>query len=265
MHGYPTLARRYIGGMTGASRAQIETRVSSREAGLGGQRSRAMPSEHTVTGRIAGRPWRTAIDFNEARPLIRHLGTAAFIVCAYLTGMRPGEILGLRTGCCPDPVPLADGRPGRHLIRGLVFKTATDEDGNHQSGGAERGVPWVAITPVVNAIRVLEQMVPDGHLLFDHEVHDPVSHRPGTGSLKTSSLRERIEDFTAWANQEASLHGLANEMIPADPRGKIGLRRFRRFLSALFPCRDSRRRRQADLRSVQFDYLFLAAAYHGTT
>ena len=34
---------------------------------------------------------------------MRHLGTAAFIVCAYLTGMRPQEILGLRTGCCPDP------------------------------------------------------------------------------------------------------------------------------------------------------------------
>ena len=103
--------------------------------------------------------------------------------------MRPGEILGLRTGCCPDPAPGPDGRAGRHLIRGLEFKTATDEDGNHQSGGAEREVPWVAITPVVNAIRVLERMVPDGHLLFDHHAHDLPASRPGTGSLKPSALR----------------------------------------------------------------------------
>jgi hypothetical protein len=62
-------------------------------------------------------------------------------VCAYLTGMRPGEILGLRSGCCPDPVPGPDGRAGRHLIRGHEYKTATDEHGNHWSGGAEREAP----------------------------------------------------------------------------------------------------------------------------
>jgi hypothetical protein len=140
-------------------------------------------------------------------------------------------ILGLRTGCCPDPVPGPDGRPGRHLIRGHEFKTATDEDGNHQSGGAEREAPWVAITPVVNAIRVLERMVPAGHLLFDHHAHDLPSSRAGTGSLKVSTLRERIEDFVTWANREAASHGLAGETIPADPHGNIGLSRFRRSLA----------------------------------
>jgi hypothetical protein len=44
-----------------------------------------------VTGAIAGKPWRAALDFNEAPSLMRHLGTAAFIVCGFLTGMRPGE------------------------------------------------------------------------------------------------------------------------------------------------------------------------------
>jgi hypothetical protein len=96
---------------------------------------------------------------------MRHLGTAAFVVCGFLTGMRPGEILGLRTGCCPDPAPGPDGRPGRHLIRSREFKGAVDDDGNHLSAGTEREAPWVAITPVVNAIRVLERMVPAEHLL----------------------------------------------------------------------------------------------------
>ena len=94
--------------------------------------------------------------------------------------MRPGEILGLRTGCCLDPVPGPDGQPGRHLIRGREFKTATDEYGNHQSGGAEREAPWVAITPVVNAIRVLERIVTEGCLLLDHPCPRPAV-QPGRG------------------------------------------------------------------------------------
>jgi len=73
----------------------------------------------------------------------------------------------------------------------------------------EREVPWVAITPVVNAIRVLERMVPDGHLLFDHHAHDLQFARQGTGTLKKSGLRTRIEDFVTWANREAARHGLA--------------------------------------------------------
>ena len=232
VNGKPAVARTYIGGITGASRSQVG-QVITREglAAAAAQRPGPCPMDVPVTGRIAGKPWRTLLDFNEAPVLMRHLGTAAFVVCAYLTGMRPGEILGLRTGCCPAPASGPDGRPGRHLIRGHEYKTATDEDGNHQSGGAEREAPWVAITPVVNAIRVLERMVPAGHLLFDHHAHDLPGSRAGTGSLKVSALRDRIEDFVTWANREAASHGLAGEVIPADPHGNIGLSRFRRSLA----------------------------------
>jgi len=232
-NGKALLARSYIGGITSASRYQV-SQVISREglAAAAAQRPGPCPMDIPVTGRIAGKPWRMSLDFNEALVLMRHLGTAAFIVCAYLTGMRPGEILGLRTGCCPDPALGPGRRPGRHLIRGHEFKTATDKHGNHRSGGTERDVPWVAITPVVNAIRVLERMVPDGHLLFDHHAHDLPSSRPGTGSLKLTALRDRIEDFAAWASREAGSRGLAGEAIPADPNGNISTGRFRRFLSA---------------------------------
>jgi hypothetical protein len=146
-------------------------------------------------------------------------------------GARPGEVLALRTGCCPAPAPGPDGQPGRHLIRGLEFKNATDGDGNHLSSGAEREAPWVAITPVVNAIRVLERMVPDGHLLFGHDSHDVSGERPDTGSLKPTALRERIEAFIDWANREAARHGLPGQAIPADPHGPVGLIRFRRSLA----------------------------------
>ncbi|MXG30158.1 hypothetical protein [Streptomyces sp. YIM 132580] len=66
---------------------------------------------------------------------MRHLGTACFIVLAYLTGMRPAEVLGLEAGCCPEVVS------GRHLIYGCEFKNAFDEDGNHHSAGCPREVP----------------------------------------------------------------------------------------------------------------------------
>lgn len=36
------------------------------------------PLNVPVTGRIAGKPWLPALDFNEAPSLMRHLGTAAF-------------------------------------------------------------------------------------------------------------------------------------------------------------------------------------------
>ncbi len=230
--GKPAPAIAYIGALTGASRRQVEW--FTRREGMAAEVTRrpgSCPMDIPVTGRIEGRPWRTTLDFNEARTLMRHLGTAAFIVCAYLTGARPGEVLALRTGCCPDPAPGPDGQAGRHLIRGLEFKTATDDDGNHRSGGAEREAPWVAITPVVSAIRVLERMVPDGHLLFGHDAHDARGDRPDTGSLKPAALRERIEDFADWANREAARHGLPGQAIPADPHGPIGLVRFRRSLA----------------------------------
>jgi hypothetical protein len=167
------LARTYIGGITGASARQIG-RIVEREGliAAAARRPGPCPLAIPVTGRVAGRPWREAIDFTETATLMRHLGTAVFIVRSFLTGIRPREVLGLRTGCCTDPEPDAAGRVGRHLIRGHEYKTATDEHGNHQSAGEEREVPWVAIAPVVHAIRVLERIVPDGALLFDRNAHD---------------------------------------------------------------------------------------------
>ncbi|MCX5317639.1 integrase [Streptomyces sp. NBC_00154] len=231
-HGKPALARQYIMGITGASGRQVDT-LNERH-GLtkaAAERPGPCPLNVPVTGRIAGAPWREVLDFNEASSLMRHLATAAFIVCSYLTGMRPEEALGMVSGCCPDPQPDERGEVGRHLIHSHEWKTATDEEGNHTSAGAEREVPWVAITPVVNAIRVLERMVPPGSLLFDHLAHDLRFARQGTGSLKPGALRTRIEEFVDWANTEAAAQGLPGEAIASDPHGAIGTARFRRSLA----------------------------------
>ncbi|MFG2481030.1 hypothetical protein [Streptomyces fagopyri] len=49
-------------------------------------------------------------------------------------------------------------------------------------------------------------------------------------------MRTRIEDFIAWANDEATAHGIPHEVIPPevippDPHGNVGIGRFRRSLA----------------------------------
>jgi integrase len=226
------LARAYIQGLTGASKGQLDA-VARRYglAELATEQAGPCPLAIPVTGLIEGRPWRMVMDYAETRSLARHLGTAAFLVASYLTGIRPHEALGMRAGCCPDPAAdQGSGRP-RHLIYSREYKTAVDEEGNHLEAGAIREVPWVAIAPVVCAIRQLERMVPDGALLFDSKVHDHVSRPRAGGALKTSAMHARIADFTAWANTEARRHGLDGETIPPDPLGPVTPSRLRRTLA----------------------------------
>ncbi|MFE9725926.1 integrase [Streptomyces sp. NPDC005794] len=230
--GRTTIAGAYIAALTGASLSQVYSITRDhgwRQAAL--DRPGRCPLRVPVTGKLGGFPWREAVDYTEAGFLMRQLGTACFVIIAYLTGMRPGEAAGLRSGCCPDPRPDTAGRTGRHLITSTVYKTARDEDGNHRSEGEVRAAPWVAIAPVVNAIRVLERMVSQGQLLFDHHAHDLRGTRAGSGSLTVHTLGTRVEDFITWANHEAAARGLAHEVIPPDPHGRIGTERFRRSLA----------------------------------
>jgi integrase len=230
--GRSMLACTYIAALTGASTSQVNRFAAKHQLYTPvAERPGACPLHVPIRGQIDGKPWREHIDFEEAAELMRHLGTAAAILCLYLTGMRPQEVQGLRSGCCPDPEPTADGASGRHLIRSRHYKNVTDEDGNHISAGENREVPWVAITPVVHAIRVLERMVPDGELLLSARHHAFASHRGNHGALKGGALNDRIERFAVWVNREATSLGLSHQTVPEDPYGAIGLARFRRTLA----------------------------------
>ncbi|MFJ9146584.1 integrase [Streptomyces sp. NPDC102270] len=221
------LATTYIAAVTGAATRQVQNAIrrAGRKEHLARSPDIRCPLPTQITGTVAGRPWTDHVNYSEAHMLMRHLGTAAFIVMGYLTGMRTGEVLGLRSGCCP---PVASGR---HLIYGHVFKTARDEHGNHLSSGMEREVPWVAITPVVKAIRVLERIVPHGALLFDATTHDFARQRKQTGSLKAISFSQRIGDFVPWVNELAKKLGRPHEAVPDDPHGAVVSLRFRRTLA----------------------------------
>ncbi|MFC0848400.1 integrase [Streptomyces noboritoensis] len=230
VNGRRLAASLYIAGLTESAVVQIHIATSHRRrwkeylaAHPGG-----CPLPSPIKGTVGEASWAPSIDFDEVPLLMRHLGTACFIVLTYLTGMRPGEVLGLRSGCCPNP----DGPGQRHVIHGYVYKTAVDEDGNHLSTGELRDVPWVAIAPAVAAIRVLERIVPAGELLFGSQFHQFGGFGQRTHvALRAETLRERVEHFVDWASQLALRLDRPREVIPPDPHGAIGTGRFRRTLA----------------------------------
>jgi hypothetical protein len=205
------LAATYISFVTGASIRQVHRQVIAgrwRERLLSADGPAPVFTE--LSGTVDGRPWKKFIDYSEAGTFKTHLTTAAYIVVSYLTGMRPREIQGLERGCCPEP------ESGRYLIYGRVYKTAVNEDGNHVPQGTIRDVPWVAIEPVVRAIRTVERINPDGYLF---------------GGLPPDTMNLRVEKFIAWASNLAKTLDRPHEMIPQDRYGSIGVSRFRRTLA----------------------------------
>ncbi|MFJ6770267.1 integrase [Kitasatospora sp. NPDC091257] len=257
VRGNTGLARLYVADRTGCSKGQVDGAANKYGlARLAAERPGPCPMTTPITGLIDGQPWRVSIGFDEAEDLRRHLSTAAAVIIMYLTGMRPQEVQALRSGCCPDPVPVSDGTTrhlihsevtgpaegenpdtgddenadGFHLITGHHYKSVRDDDNNHISAGEIRTVPWVAITPVVRAIRVLERMVPPGELLLSSAHHDS-GKREHHGSLTLVALAARIKELVAWINQEAAAQGLPGQTVPADPRGPISPGRWRRTLA----------------------------------
>lgn len=183
-----------------------------------------------ITGTIDTRPWTGGINFYDVDNLSRLLATAAFIVVAYLTGMRGEECRALRQGCCRT---ITDEKTGqnRHLIYGHVFKGALDESGNTLPAGSERDQPWRAIAPVAKAVEVMEALCPDSDLLFPVRAYTPFQRADGDKAVHPRMIRDRTADLITWCNAKAEEFGRTHESIPADPDGPIVVKRFRRTLA----------------------------------
>ena len=165
-NGHPALATSYLAGRANASKEQVVYAVETYGSNL--PVAGETPLDSPVRGQLDGREWMPHITFHDAPRLMHRLSTACMIVILYLTGMRPGEALELRVGCCPEP-EADDTRPGGYRIHGNYFKGARDADGKHVVGGLPRETPWTVIPPVVRAVRVLERMA-DGPLLFPAKI-----------------------------------------------------------------------------------------------
>ena len=230
-NGRPVLAISYLAGRANASKEQVVYAVRAYGSTL--PVGCETPLDTHVGGLLDGRVWMPYITFHDAARLMHRLSTACMIVILYLTGMRPGEALELRVGCCPE-LDADDARPRGYRIHGHYFKGARDGDGKHVVGGLPRETPWTVIPPVVRAVRVLERMA-DGPLLFPAKT---TWAAPTAGSRKRrgealacQGANGRIAAFTAWVNDYA-VGSRPDERIPDDPHGPIHVNRFRRILSA---------------------------------
>ncbi|MBT2527496.1 hypothetical protein J7E91_19220 [Streptomyces sp. ISL-99] len=230
----PLVNARYIAGKLGVSVQQVSQVVHEQAPTCGLPAGDAgTPLATPITGRINARPWHGSIDFDEARPLGIHLATAALIVIAYLSGMRPEEVLHLQRGCRrirQDPQSPVE----RCQLTGRHFKGVRDAAGSLKPEGEVRGEPWTVVPVVHQAVAVLEDLV-EGDLLFPRAFTHKRDHRHARehlgAAMPTGTAAYRIEQFIIWANRLAARHGRAHEMIPADPTGRLTLRRFRRTVA----------------------------------
>jgi integrase len=95
-----------------------------------------------------GQPWRERFDAISLAREERHLQTAAYILCSYLTGMRDGEVQSLQAGCLKRSLG-RDGQTERLAIEGVTWK---------DRGARGEQVDWITIEPAVHAIRVAERL-----------------------------------------------------------------------------------------------------------
>jgi integrase len=95
-----------------------------------------------------GLPWRGRFDVHTLAHEERQLQTAAYILCAYLTGMRDGEVQAMRPGSLLRSRS-ANGLTERLAIRSLVYKGRKPEG---------EQADWVTIAPAARAILVAERL-----------------------------------------------------------------------------------------------------------
>ena len=189
------------------------------------------PLDIEIGGRIGGQRWVPAIDACEISAWVRRLATACVVVISYLSGMRPGEVLSLRRGCCrrsdaADPLSSHAIDRDAYEVQGKTFKVR-DSSGSTVRGGAVRPHPWYVISPVARAIDVMERLHPH-NLLFCVGAFGTSSRRSTTRTAETTSVNANIAALIGWCNT-AGLPGLP--AIPPDPNGSITMRQFRRTLA----------------------------------
>ena len=189
-----------------------------------------VPVGAPITGGIDGVPWRhNQIGYSEARPMAVLLRTACFIVIAYLSGMRPGEVLNLQRGCASR-----DLKTGIWMIEGRKFKGAVDGKREKIPQGEIRADPWVVVEETARAVEVLEHLH-EQPLLFPNQLNPSATYghpgiRPGRGRTSTR-MGDDIAAFVDWVNAYARENGRDGDVIPPDPEGAISPSRFRRTLA----------------------------------
>ena len=171
---------------------------------------------------MSQRPWRPRFDAKTLAHEERMLQAAAYLVCAYLTGMRDCEVQAMRPGCL-SLTRDEDGGIMRHRVRSTAYKSRSS-----------RGTPaaWVTIAPVAEAINVIEQLAVRAARARGVDTLWPVlSLKTGTKSHVSSEI---VRQLNAYRDHLNALFGTDQPVVPPGPDGvpwRITTRQFRRTIA----------------------------------
>ncbi|MEO1178526.1 MAG: integrase, partial [Pseudomonadota bacterium] len=169
-------------------------------------------------------PWRSGFDHLTVKREERVLQTAAYILCAHLTGMRDCEVQAMRPGCL-DITRSEDGLIERYRVRSTAYKWKRAE-----------GVPadWITIEPVAEAIRVLEHLSKDACAFHGVDTLWPVLDIGRAGKTHVSAeIVRALNAFRDHINSDLGVND-GTDAIPTMHDGKpfkITTRQFRRTLA----------------------------------
>ena len=171
----------------------------------------------------SGRPWRARFDVKTLAIEERMLQAAAYVVCAYLTGMRDCEVQAMRRGCL-STARSEDGLVERQRVRSTLYK------GRSSIGET---ASWVTIEPVAEAIAVLERLSERAARKTGSDTLWPVL-RPGAVT-KTHLSSEVVRQLNTFRDHLNTAFGSPDmPIIPPGPDGKswrITTRQFRRTIA----------------------------------
>ncbi|MCK9549535.1 integrase [Aquamicrobium sp.] len=170
----------------------------------------------------SGQPWRARFDVKTLMHEEQMLQAAAYIVCAYLTGMRDCEVQAMRRGSL-SIARSEDGLVERLRIRSTIYK------GRAAMGEA---ASWVTIEPVAEAVAVLERLSARPARSSGADTLWPALH---SSSGKTHLSGDVGRHLNAFRDHLNTAFGSADTpVIPPGPDGKpwrITTRQFRRTIA----------------------------------
>ena len=170
-----------------------------------------------------GRPWRPRFDAKTLAQEERMLQSAAYVLCAYLSGMRDCEVQAMQRGCL-SITRSEDGLIMRHRVRSVAYK------GKSSHGQAAE---WITIEPVAKAVEVLERLSFPAATARGLTTLWPVLAAKSV--CKDHLSAEIVRQLNLYRDHLNKLFGTVNEpVIPTSPEGKpwrITTRQFRRTIA----------------------------------
>lgn len=169
----------------------------------------------------SGRPWRERFDAFALVREERHLQTAAYILCSYLTGMRDGEVQAMRPGCLKRGLS-TDGMIERLAVRSIIYK------GRGTRGEIEE---WVTIAPVARAVEVAERLAARHRAPHQHDGLWIVLERGSAIERGLSHIVRQINRYREHLDEQYGDGGAPLVPLVDERSWTFNTRQFRRTLA----------------------------------